>query len=41
MDIANIADPGSYLLRIRATSQMADGGLRVNDELTNFMFNVQ
>ena len=41
MDIANIAEPGSYLLRIRATSQMADGGLRVNDELTNFMFNVQ
>lgn len=41
MDIANIAGPGSYLLRIRATSQMADGGLRVNDELTNFMFNVQ
>lgn len=41
MDIANIAEPSSYLLRIRATSQMADGGLRVNDELTNFMFNVQ
>ncbi len=41
MDLNNITDPGAYLMRIRATSLQADGSLRVNDELTNFMFNVQ
>jgi hypothetical protein len=41
MDINNITEPGSYLMRIRATSQQPDGSLRVNDELTNFMFNIQ
>ena len=41
LDINNITEPGSYLMKIRATSQQADGELRVNDELTNFMFNVQ
>lgn len=41
MDLTSITEPGSYLIKIRATSQMADGGLRVNDELTNFMFNVK
>lgn len=41
LDINNIAAPGSYLMRIRATSEKADGTLRVNDELTSYMFNVQ
>ena len=41
LDINNITAPGSYLMRIRATSEKADGTLRVNDELTSFMFNVQ
>ena len=43
MDINDLA-PGSYLMKIRATSQMADGGLRTNDvpyQMTNYMFNVQ
>ncbi len=40
MDINSITDPGSYLIKLRATSLKADGELRVNDTLTNFMFNV-
>ena len=41
LDINNVTAPGSYLMRIRATSEKPDGTLRVNDELTSFMFNVQ
>ena len=44
LDINDITAPGSYLVKIRATSQMADGGFRTNDveyQMTNFMFNVQ
>lgn len=44
MDINDITAPGSYLIKIRATSQMADGGFRTNDvayQMTNYMFNVQ
>ena len=35
---------GSYLLKIRVSSRMADGTIRTNDadyQMTNFMFNVQ
>jgi DMSO/TMAO reductase YedYZ molybdopterin-dependent catalytic subunit len=35
---------GSYLIKIRVSSQMADGSIRTNDvpnQMTNFMFNVQ
>ena len=35
---------GSYLMKIRVSSQMADGTIRTNDvpnQMTNFMFNVQ
>lgn len=41
MDITSITEPGSYLIKLRATSQKPDGELRVNDTLTNFMFNLQ
>ena len=43
LDISDLP-AGSYLARIRATSQTADGTLRTNDvplQMTNFMFNVQ
>ena len=40
MDLSDLS-AGAYLMKIRATSQMADGGLRVNDVLTDFYFNVQ
>ena len=44
LDINEVPGRGSYLVRIRATSQMADGSLRTNDvpyQMTNYMFNVQ
>ncbi len=40
----NDLDVGSYLIKIRVTSRMADGTLRTNEvpyQMTNFMFNVQ
>ena len=44
LDINDIAAKGSYLIKIRVTSEMADGTLRTNEvpyQMTNFMFNVQ
>jgi hypothetical protein len=35
---------GSYLVQIRASSEMADGAIRTNEaplQMTNYMFNVQ
>ncbi len=40
----NDVPAGSYLVKIRVSSQMADGTIRTNDipnQMTNFMFNVQ
>ena len=40
----NDLDVGSYLIKIRVTSRMADGTLRTNEvpyQMTNFMFHVQ
>jgi len=42
-DFNNLA-AGSYLLKIRVSSKMADGTIRTNDvdyQMTNYMFNVQ
>ncbi len=44
LDINDIPVKGSYLMKIRVSSQMADGTIRTNDvpnQMTNFMFNVQ
>lgn len=40
----NGLEPGSYLMKIRATSLMADGSVRTNEvpnQMTNYTFNVQ
>lgn len=41
MDLNNDFAPGSYLIKMRATSQMADGSERSMFRTADFMFNVQ
>ena len=44
LDINEVPARGSYLVKIRVSSQKADGTLRTNDvplQMTNYMFNVQ
>lgn len=41
MDINSFTDPGAYLVKIRVTSQDAEGNLHVNDRLVDFMMNVE
>lgn len=41
MDIKSFTDPGAYLVKIRVTSQDAEGNLHVNDRLVDFMMNVE
>jgi DMSO/TMAO reductase YedYZ molybdopterin-dependent catalytic subunit len=44
LDINDIPVKGSYLVKIRVSSEKADGSMRTNDvpyQMTNFMFNVQ
>ena len=39
----NDLEKGSYLIKIRVTSEMADGSMHTNDipyQMTNYMFNV-
>ena len=44
LDVNEVPQRGSYLVKIRVSSQMADGSIRTNDvpyQMTNYMFNVQ
>ncbi len=41
MDIKSFTDTGAYLVKIRVTSQDAEGNLHVNDRLVDFMMNVE
>ena len=41
MDLKNDFAPGSYLIKMRATSQLADGNERSMFRTADFMFNVQ
>lgn len=41
MDIGSLTEPGSYLLKMRATSLDLEGNERVNEYLPSFLINVQ
>lgn len=41
MDVSNLTEPGSYLVKLRATSQAEDGTLHTNANLPRFLINIE